>query len=111
MSAISSDRAEPASSSSASSSSCVERDLLQALARVDERRNCHNLVPLPWLFAELEGRLSLAAFQALVRSMARRELLDLQACNDPSLVGPQDRALAIEDPYRGLLFYAGSRER
>ena len=84
-------------------------ELLAAIDKVDKENNCHNLVPLPLLFSRLRKGLSKAQFHALLLSLFQDEKVDLQARSDRTSISPEEQALGIEDPYRGLLYYVGRK--
>ena len=84
-------------------------ELLAVIDSVDKEHNCHNLVPLPLLYSLFSKRLSKAQFHALLRSLVQEEKVDLQARSDRTSISPEEEALGIEDPYRGLLYYVGRK--
>ncbi len=75
------------------------------LAAVDElgRGTYGGMVSLP----ELVARLGLppGQLEAPLRALARSGRLQLEPLSDPLSVPPEERALGLPDPVRGLLFY------
>ena len=85
------------------------QELYLMVGKVDEEHNCHNLVPLPLLYGHCKNRVSIEQFHQLLLAMAAIERVDLQARSDRSSLSPDDLAIGIEDPYRGLLYYVGRK--
>ena len=85
------------------------QELFLMVGKVDAEHNCHNLVPLPLLYAQCKNRVSIEQFHQLLLAMAEDEQVDLQARSDRASLSPDDLAKGIEDPYRGLLYYVGRK--
>lgn len=87
----------------------VDKNLIKLIEQIDKEEYCAGLVPLDLLGPQAEKKLNLniTLLHKRLKNLEQLQQIYLETINDSSRLVGNQRAFALDDINRGILFYVG----